>query len=500
MNKIKIFIAGSKDLIQERNYIKILANDLNSIYNARDFMIIIHSYEHFNDRQDEYNRFIEEEADIVLFILDGEIGGKTEEEFLKASGSYNRNNRPEVMVFLHDFKELTSDIARIQGLLLGRLGDKYYINYSNLDELKSKARERIIRYIENKTNNMSPSKTPVKSVSQKTSNDINSLSKKTKTLIYSMSCAIIILAGALCWSLFRSSDLLIFAGGGSVKNYIEITKGLDLVDYPHSIYANLASGTAWALLPEEANRYQEDKGRGQDHFSSICLSADDIDSAMFINEKTRGMFDKSRIIRYNIGKDPLVLYVHKDIISERNLPSESSIHVDSMRSLVKYALSIPDKIRVFTTSKTSGTLRLYQSCFKSNDSVDLEELFDEKKTYLFYKNSSSAYINALDSVNGNRPYVILGSQYYYPQTLDTEKEINYRALYVKNGNDTIFKPMNLYFIGRYSDAEDYCTIKKSVVQFLKDIHAEENIDHETWNDLLKGKKKTEGGNLILKLN
>ena len=57
MKNIKIFVAGSKELIQERNCIKILANDLNSVYNSLGIIVTIYSYEQFNDKQNEYHRF-----------------------------------------------------------------------------------------------------------------------------------------------------------------------------------------------------------------------------------------------------------------------------------------------------------------------------------------------------------------------------------------------------------------------------------------------------------
>ncbi|MBQ9187287.1 MAG: hypothetical protein IJ144_05630 [Prevotella sp.] len=497
MKKIKIFVAGSKNLVQERNYIKILANDLNSVYNSSDVMITIHSYEHFNDKQDEYNRFIENDADMVIFILDGRIGEKTKEEFLKATEALNRESRPEVIVFLHDFTEETADIGRIQGLIHGRLGDKYYVDYSNLEDLRTKARERIVRFIDKSKN----TKDTLSAEQKPGDHKIKEHHSRLKALILLMSIAIVALCIGLCWNLSKSSDLLIFAGGGSVKNYIESTKGIDIAEYPHSVYANLASGSAWALLTEEANRYQEDGGKGQEHFSSICLSADNIDST-FINEKTKGVFANARIIRYNLGSDPLVVYVHNKILQEKHIPMESvSISVDSLRSLIKFALTEKNRVRLFTTSKTSGTLRLYQSCFNTTDSINFEQLLDSSRSYLFYKKSTSAYINALDIPNDNQPYIILGSQYYYPQTIDTEKEKQYRALYVKNGEENVSKPMNIYFVGKYNAAEaDFCTIKKPVIQFLKDIHADENIDKDTWRELIKGRKKTEGGDLILKLN
>ncbi len=503
MKKIKIFIAGSKKLIEERNCIKILANDMNSFYNQKDIMVIIHSYEHFNDKQGEYDKFIEEDADIVIFILDGYMGSETENEFLKATKSYHDKQHPEVIVFLHKFTEKTPEIGRIEGLLTARMDDKYYVDYTSLEDLKAQAKKRISHFIDNYKPVVTekPETAIVKEEHAVKTKKLAQPFTSSKRAIAIMACIIVVMAGLLCWSMLHTSDLLIFAGGGSVKNLIQEQRGVDIVEYPHSVYANLASGSAWALLAEEANRYQEDRGKGQQHFSSICLSADNIDST-FINEKTKSIFASARIIRYSLGTDPLVIYVHKSILKDKYIPEEAvSISVDSLRSMVKYVLAHSHKMRLFTTSKTSGTLRLYQSCFSPADSVNLESLLDQKKSYLFYQKSTTAYINALDIPNDNQPYLILGSQYYYPFTLQTEKDKEYQALAVKKDGNNIVKPMNLYFVGLFDDNDpEYCRIKKPVINFLEAIHAEETIDEETWKDLKKGRKKIEGGNLFLKIN
>ena len=134
MAELKIFIAGSKELKTERNGIKIIANDLSSLYSSRGIHITANSYEHFDENQDSYNRFIVEEADIVVFILDGYIGSKTEEEFIAATKSLNEKNHPDIMIFIREYdgEAITPNIARIQGLIAGCLGNfKTFLRIAN---------------------------------------------------------------------------------------------------------------------------------------------------------------------------------------------------------------------------------------------------------------------------------------------------------------------------------------------------------------------------------
>lgn len=326
---------------------------------------------------------------------------------------------------------------------------------------------------------------------------------KRKLLIQLAVVIASILLGGILQHYLTPNELLIFAGGGSVRNYLSWECEQNVADYPHAIYANLASGSAWALLAEEAARYQEDGQKNKNNYSTICLSADTIDPA-FINEKTKSMFKDARIIRYYLGEDPLVVYIHHDVLPEGHpLWLSETITADSLCSIVKWAISNRNKVRLFTTSKTSGTLRQYQSCFRSKDKINLETLLDSSLSYLFYFQSTSEYINSLDQPNMNMPYIILGSKYYYPEVLRDEKGKPYREYKIIDGGKYKSKPMNLYFVGYKDEAlnSNYVTIRKPIVQFLKKIGAEKTIsDNQVWKDLLNGRKKVDGGDIIQDLN
>lgn len=490
MNKtINIFIAGAMNLQEERTEVKALVNDLNATYIQRNIHLVAHSYEHFRDDQMEYNAFIMNNADIVLFILDGCIGSETEKEFLNATQSLREGGRPQVLVFVHEPNDLKNSqtIGRIQGLMAAGLGHgKYYARYENLTDLKDQVVSRIRKVIEGVVNNTYQKK------------ELTS-SKHLRCLkigLYALSMACVTLGILLFINTLSSKKLVIFAGGGSVATFIqETTKNhVDISSYPNSIYMNLASGSSWALLSEEANRYMDDNEAGNKHaFISICLSADKIDST-FINEKTRHIFTKARIVEYHLGNDPLTLYVNTELCNKWGLTKSDTIMTKQQLAVhLRDIMLTPSEARIFTTSKTSGTLRIYQSLFSEEDSINLEDMLDKQKSFLFYKNSSSDYINCLDDQN-KLPYIILGSKSYYV----TKLEDSFQKILISDEHGFAAKPMYVYFIA-YKRDEHYCEIRQPIIQFLKEIDADEHITESTWNDILHGQLKTSGGNKIIEI-
>ena len=103
MNNINIFVAGAKELGEARRMMKVVANNLNAEYDSKrmDVHVTMYSYENFADsNQASYNEFIEHEADIVIFMLEGRIGSKTELEFKLASEGLYLRKRPKIYVFV----------------------------------------------------------------------------------------------------------------------------------------------------------------------------------------------------------------------------------------------------------------------------------------------------------------------------------------------------------------------------------------------------------------
>lgn len=153
MNVISIFIAGAKNLKEQRLRLKALTNDLNSKYDRMKWKVSLHtnSYENFGDRQDDYNDYITNQADLVIFVLEERIGSKTEEEYLLATNAYKQNGHPEVITFVHAFDERTPEIDHIEKLV-NSTTDTYYVDYINTEDLLAKAKDRINNFVEKRLN------------------------------------------------------------------------------------------------------------------------------------------------------------------------------------------------------------------------------------------------------------------------------------------------------------------------------------------------------------
>lgn len=484
--KYNIFIAASKELKQERASIKELASELNTFYDKRGIHLIISAYEDFEDNQPAYNNYITKKADLVIFVLKDDIGEYTENEFILSKESFTKYGHPSLMVFMQKYTKPTPETGRIEGLLKAS-GEKFYIEYQDKDGLKLEVRKKLQWYIEDEESHR---------FKKGLTRIISYLRSLTSLVLF---LTLLIFGSIYLYQQVNKQPILIFAGGGSVANFIKGNTAQDSIDintYPNSVYINLASGSAWALLSEEASRYMEEDATGQHPFVSICLSADRIDST-FINEKTRHMFKKGRVVEYFMGYDSLCVYIKKDYINNLHISeTDTAIAAEKLADIINSHV-LSNKTRLFTTSKNSGTLRLYQQCLKKESKINLDSLLDQKRSFLFYKNSSSDYINTLDQYDKILPFVILGSDYYYPQML----EKNYCSFHVYSENRIIKKPMYLYFVAyKFNNNAHYCEVRKPVITFLKSIHADARMDSEHWNDILNGKIRIKGDEDIIILN
>ena len=137
---IKCFIAGSKTLQQERDALRAVTCVMYNKWDSKNFRILSYTFEDFKKEhtlvppQELYNKFIEEEADWALFIIDGEVGGITVDEYRIAMDSFKKNGRPKILALAKVGSENYEKVAEIRDEI--NKEHQYWTDYTDIVSLK----------------------------------------------------------------------------------------------------------------------------------------------------------------------------------------------------------------------------------------------------------------------------------------------------------------------------------------------------------------------------
>ena len=152
MMTLKCFIAGAKSLDRERDAIISGINDQNIANKPTRRRIECYTFNNFDShlsqegQQAAFNKFIKEEADVVIFTLDEVVGGITKEEFSVAVEALKESQfkRPRIYVFSNVKNEGAIDNPSIQEVRdQVNSFHQYWIDYSSLEVLKLKLQLRV---------------------------------------------------------------------------------------------------------------------------------------------------------------------------------------------------------------------------------------------------------------------------------------------------------------------------------------------------------------------
>lgn len=470
MKKVNIFLAGAKDIVDERNAIKAIAHDFNTKlkHKIAGLSINVQSYENFNNNQLEYNDYIENESDIVIFLLKDKIGPITEKEFILAADAYKAKKIPEIMVFLQSNGDDSQAASQIRGLIKQHLDNIYYVPFEDSKDLTMKARERILNYL------------------------WPTISKKMKTLrkIASVLGALsLLLLGLIGYNMWKNAEqpepILLFAGGGSVANYIHEKCNIDIEQEKNSMYTRMPSNHAWVFINEVANKKTSDSEKHNNlDFIPICLSADKATESDFIPTSIRDKFhEKYSILSYYLGNDTLVLYLCNNIwnLEKSNFEffnnDSNKLTTNDLNLIIKKYNKY-----LFTTRKGSGTLCYYQTNAMSRQNADSIESWLNQGFVTVYNEKSDLTIFSTDNKNDNKLFAIMGSKYYYHRLLKEEKEkkdtkYDYKELLIINRDGgTLYKDMYLYFVGEKDPRDSRnILIPHNIYDFLKRLKPSEEL-------------------------
>ena len=447
---ITIFVSGSKSLKEHRLRLKALVNNLNGENRLKGSPITLNmfSYTNLGDSQFEYDDFIRNKTDIVFFILDGRIGDKTRDEFLLASKAYKENGTPKIYVFLKEFAERTPDIEAVEKLLRDNY-DSYYIDYSNLEDLEFKVKERLVHEM-----NLLEEKTLI--------------SPKKKLLplrIWAWTvtvCSILLFTFLYSYvNSFKKESTLLFIGGGSAVRCLE-TEYKDVgnvYQYDNSICIAVPTSTSWPIIASEVMQHHAiNGGEGTKLFYPVCLSAMEADESSFLKMSSRNEFvSKGSVLSYHIGDDYLVLYV-KNGYKNKLIDDKEQI---SAREFAAFLKDISKRnVMVYTTEEGSGTLTYYQK------TLEPYNINISKTTFGDHLDKFTDLTPMSKIRRDETPYIMLGSRYYVSQ--ETYDNGDCRAIKVMDDKgQLITKSIFLYFAGYNEDDGTSFWIPNEMVTLLE---------------------------------
>lgn len=440
---LSIFVSGSKKLKDHRLRLKALVNNLNGENRMKGYPMTLNmfSYVNLGDNQADYDDFIENKSDIVIFIVEGGMGDKTKEEFLLASQAQKKKGSPKMFVFVKEFQEKTPEIAAVEQLV-SENSDSYYIEYSNLEDLEYKVKERLMHEIEERV-------------------QANTAPKQRMTALRVWAILSALAIGLLLFVLLSQSDkvTLLFVGGGSAVSCLEEYDGVgDVYQYDNSICVAVPTKTAWPIISTEVFTPHSLKGKKNSKlFYPICLSAMGAEESDFLNMSNKDQFvSKGSILALKIGDDNLMLYVkksyHNGLIDGRD-----TISTEELATFLRDISN--EHVRIFTTEVGSGTLTYYQKSLTPYDITISKEALGElvdKFTDLTPKSKIR---------RDETPYVMLGSRYYYAKEVYEDGDC--RAICIVDENHNIInKSIYLYFAGYCSDSGSSYWIPDEMAEFL----------------------------------
>lgn len=157
MKTIRIFIASSSELKDDREEFRMFISQENDRLHKKDIYLEIVQWENFLDAisdtrlQDEYNNAISG-CDIVLCLFFTKVGKYSSEEFDTAYQVFKDKGKPKIWTYFKNAPVNTGSITdEINTLLafkkkIGNLGH-FYTEYTNIDNLINKYRTQLDKFL-----------------------------------------------------------------------------------------------------------------------------------------------------------------------------------------------------------------------------------------------------------------------------------------------------------------------------------------------------------------
>lgn len=157
MKTIRIFIASSSELKEDRDQFRNFISHQNDILHKRGLYLELVQWENFLDAisdsrlQNEYNEAIRN-CDIVLCLFFTKVGKYTAEEFDTAYQVFKEKGKPRIWTYFKNAQINTGSITEEINTLLAfkkKIGDlgHFYTEYTNIDNLINQYRSQLDKFL-----------------------------------------------------------------------------------------------------------------------------------------------------------------------------------------------------------------------------------------------------------------------------------------------------------------------------------------------------------------
>jgi hypothetical protein len=171
LKTVKIFLASSSELKDDREDIERLISRENKEYIKQGIFLQLELWEDFIDAisetrlQDEYNKCIRE-SDIFISLFHTKVGKYTEEEFQKALNAFKLKGKPLVYTY---FKNEPINMANVTDTIVTLLDFQkklkdlghFYTHYENIEDLQYKFTQQLKKIIPTIMDDSSPIAQPL---------------------------------------------------------------------------------------------------------------------------------------------------------------------------------------------------------------------------------------------------------------------------------------------------------------------------------------------------
>ncbi len=156
---IKIFLASSAELREERDALELYLRQLNDDFQDQNRYLKVVRWENFLDavsatsKQDDYNRAIQD-CDIFLSLFATKTGKYTNEEFNVAHQQFKATGRPWIFTFFRETELNTASMSRADLQSLWAFQDQlkeighFWTNYKNTADLHLRVMQQLKHYFE----------------------------------------------------------------------------------------------------------------------------------------------------------------------------------------------------------------------------------------------------------------------------------------------------------------------------------------------------------------